>query len=70
MRTYPVLQASLSILIESAVMTKASAQARCPRCGFGSEGQGKRKEEKKNALTIIFRSPRPLNNYSVVGNST
>lgn len=28
--THPVLHASLSILIESAVMTKASAHARCP----------------------------------------
>lgn len=33
--TYPVLQASLNILTESAVITKASAQARCPICGFG-----------------------------------
>ena len=33
---YPVLQASLIILTESAVTTKASAQARCPMCGFGS----------------------------------
>lgn len=30
-----MLHASLSILIESAVMTKASAHARCPRCGLG-----------------------------------
>lgn len=33
--TYPVLQASLIILTESAVITKASAHARCPICGFG-----------------------------------
>ena len=33
--TYPVLQASLNILTESAVMTKASAQAKCPKCGLG-----------------------------------
>ena len=31
-----MLHASLSILIESAVMMKASAHARCPRCGLGS----------------------------------
>ena len=36
-QTYPVLQASLIILTESAVTTNASAQARCPRCGFGPE---------------------------------
>lgn len=34
---YPVLHASLIILTESAVMTNASAQAKCPICGFGSE---------------------------------
>lgn len=33
---YPVLQASLNILTESAVIMKASAHARCPICGFGS----------------------------------
>lgn len=33
---YPVLQASLNMLTESAVTMKASAQARCPMCGFGS----------------------------------
>jgi hypothetical protein len=33
---YPVLPASLNILIESAVMTKASAHARCPMWGLGS----------------------------------
>lgn len=35
--THPVLQASLSMLTESAVMTNASAQARWPMWGFGSE---------------------------------
>jgi hypothetical protein len=33
---YPVLQTSLIMLTESAVTTKASAQARWPMCGFGS----------------------------------
>lgn len=33
---YPVLQASLNMLTESAVTMKASAQAKCPICGFGS----------------------------------
>ena len=33
---HPVLHASLSMLIESAVMMKASAHARCPKCGLGS----------------------------------
>jgi hypothetical protein len=36
---YPVLHASLSILTESAVMTKASAHARCPMCGLDSESK-------------------------------
>lgn len=32
--TYPVLQASLNMLTESAVMIKASAKARWPICGL------------------------------------
>lgn len=36
-QAYPVLQASLNMLTESAVTMKASAQARCPMCGFGSK---------------------------------
>jgi hypothetical protein len=36
-QAYPVLQASLIILTESAVTTNASAQARLPMCGLGSE---------------------------------
>lgn len=36
-QTYPVVQASLNMLTESAVITKASAQARCPICGLGPE---------------------------------
>lgn len=36
MLAYPVVQASLSMLTESAVITNASAQASCPMCGFGS----------------------------------
>ena len=34
-QTYPVVQASLNMLTESAVITKASAQARFPICGLG-----------------------------------
>lgn len=36
-QAYPVLQASLIILTESAVTTNASAQARWPMCGLGPE---------------------------------
>lgn len=33
---HPVLHASLNMLIESAVIMKASAHARWPKCGLGS----------------------------------
>lgn len=54
--TYPVLQASLNILTESAVMTNASAQARWPICGFGPKELAMEKlifqSEKKKTLDI------------------
>lgn len=45
LKTYPVVHASLNILIESAVMIKASAKARCPICGLGSEKWKKKKRK-------------------------
>jgi hypothetical protein len=51
---YPVLQASLSILTESAVTTKASAHARCPRCGLGS-AQIKLDHHKLNNLLRTYK---------------
>ena len=52
-KAYPVLQASLIKLTESAVTTNASAQARCPIFGFGSE---ERRKPYVNPCLITYSS--------------